>query len=84
MTIIQIVNGFSEIVRSVVLNMLYQFWQQDNHPIELINPEMFQQKLHYIHNNPVEEGFVVNSFDYKYSSARNYAELDAVLEIDKA
>ncbi len=36
----------------------------------------------YIHNNPVEAGFVTNPIDWKYSSARNYAEDDTVLKID--
>ena len=35
-------------------NMIYQFWQQDNHPIELFNNKMMDQKLDYIHNNPIE------------------------------
>ncbi len=63
-------------------NKTYQFWRQDNHPIELYKAETIQQKLDYIHNNPVEEGFVASPEDYLYSSARNYAELDNVLEID--
>src|ERR1039458_8529016 len=36
----------------------YQLWQQHNQPIELSTPEMFNQKLEYIHNNPVKAGFV--------------------------
>lgn len=64
-------------------NKTYQFWRQDNHPIELFKKETIQQKLDYIHNNPVVEGFVKNPEDYLYSSARNYAGLEAVIEIDK-
>ena len=50
-----------------------QFWQQHNKPIELWSNEVIQQKIDYIHNNPVVSGFVVNACDWKYSSARNYA-----------
>ena len=32
--------------------------------------------------NPVEEGLVVNSIDWKYSSARNYYGDNSILEID--
>ena len=39
-------------------NDAFQFWQQDNHPIELASPLMIQQKLDYLHNNPVMAGFV--------------------------
>jgi REP element-mobilizing transposase RayT len=66
---------------SNVKNM--QFWQQHNHPIELWSLNVFQQKLNYIHNNPVKAGFVTNPAAWKYSSARNYADNDqTVLEID--
>ena len=41
----------------------WQLWQQDNHPIELLNLEMFHQKLNYIHYNPVEAGFVEKEED---------------------
>lgn len=60
-----------------------QFWQQNNHPIEIWSLKVFEQKLNYIHNNPVESGFVTNSIDWKYSSARNYGNNDhTILEID--
>ncbi len=34
------------------------------------------------HNNSIESGFVTNQIDWKYSSARNYQEDHAILEID--
>lgn len=34
---------------------------------------MIDQKLDYIHNNPVEQGFVTKPEDYPWSSAENYA-----------
>jgi len=63
-------------------NKTYQVWRQDNHPIELYSASIFEQKLSYIHENPVVEGFVSNPEDFLYSSARNYAKLDNVLEIE--
>ena len=60
-----------------------QFWQQNNQPIEIWSLKVFEQKLNYIHNNPVESGFVTNPVDWKYSSARNYGNNDhTILEID--
>jgi putative transposase len=32
------------------------FWQKTNHPTELSTPEIFDQKVEYIHNNPVGAG----------------------------
>jgi len=60
----------------------YQFWQHHNKPIELWTDKVIQQKIDYIHNNPVESGFVIDPVDRKYSSARNYQENHTVLEID--
>jgi putative transposase len=53
-------------------NSCYQFWQQDNHPIELNSNDMIDQKLEYIHNNPVKAGIVEKAEDYIYSSAIDY------------
>ena len=50
----------------------YQFWLQHNKPIELLTAEMTEQKLNYIHDNPVEAGFVENAWEYLYSSAKDY------------
>nr|WP_294862478.1 transposase [uncultured Fluviicola sp.] len=60
----------------------YQLWQQNNQPIEVFSPWVVEQKVNYIHNNPVKEGLVTNPADWKYSSARNYAGDQTVLEID--
>lgn len=54
-------------------NEVYQFWQQNNNPIELYSPDVVRQKLDYILNNPVVEGFVTESIYYPYSSAFDYA-----------
>lgn len=61
-------------------NTNYQFWQQNNHPIELVG-EMIEQKMDYIHNNPVA-GWVNSSEEFFYSSARNYADLYSSFKIE--
>jgi hypothetical protein len=53
-------------------NEVYQFWQQDNHPIILTSQEMALQKLNYIHENPVRAGIVYEPEHYVYSSAIDY------------
>ena len=35
--------------------------------------QVIQQKINYIHNNPVEEGILFRTEDYKYNSASDYA-----------
>lgn len=51
----------------------YCFWQNEYHPVELSSNEMIDQKVNYIHMNPVEAGWVCRSEDYLYSSAIDYA-----------
>jgi putative transposase len=72
---------FSDAGKSNSNNEYYQFWRQDNHPIELYSNEVIDQKIDYIHNNPVEEGIVDNPEDYIYSSARDYAGTKGILDI---
>ncbi|MCR9250205.1 MAG: transposase [bacterium] len=63
-------------------NKNYQFWQQDNRPIQLSTNEMLDQRLHYIHMNPVKEGIVYEAEHYVYSSARDYCGLKGLLNVD--
>jgi len=60
----------------------YQFWQHHNKPIELWSTPVIKQKLDYIHNNPVKAGFVVNPVDWKWSSAKNFADDNPSFEVD--
>ena len=53
-------------------NKNFQFWQQDSHPFELYGKDMLQQKLLYLHDNPVRAGLVYETWHYKYSSATDY------------
>jgi REP element-mobilizing transposase RayT len=63
-------------------NKKYQFWQQDNRPIELKSPKWINQKLAYIHLNPVRSGIVINPEDYCYSSAGAYLGNECILDIE--
>lgn len=60
-------------------NIQYQFWQQNNHPIELSTNTKIDATLDYIHNNPVKAGIVLSPEHYLYSSAINYAGLPETL-----
>jgi len=58
----------------------YQFWRHDNKPIELWSSKVIDEKINYIHQNPVEEGYVFKAEDYIYSSAIDYAGEKGMLE----
>ena len=59
----------------------FQLWQPESDPIQLINIKMAHQKLDYIHNNPIEAGFVTKPEEWKYSSAIDYFGGKGLLEI---
>jgi REP element-mobilizing transposase RayT len=51
----------------------FQFWRHDNMPIELWSNKVIEEKLNYVHYNPVVEGLVFRPEDYVYSSAIDYS-----------
>ena len=53
-------------------NQNFQFWFQDNNPLEVYSLKFVLQKLHYIHQNPVRAGYVFSAHEYPYSSAAVY------------
>jgi REP element-mobilizing transposase RayT len=61
----------------------YKFWQESNHAVELdpFKPEIIDQKINYIHYNPVEAGIVSNPVDYLFSSARDYADMKGLVKV---
>jgi putative transposase len=50
----------------------YQFWERNSLRVPLWSDRVFNQKLDYIHMNPVRAGLCASPEDYKYSSARYY------------
>jgi len=60
-----------------------KIWQSGSHPETIESGRFFDQKLNYIHENPVRKGFVRNPEDWLYSSARNYFLNDhSIIKID--
>jgi hypothetical protein len=48
----------------------------------ILSEKMFQAKLEYIHNNPVKRGYVDQPDHWRYSSARSYLGLEALLSLN--
>jgi len=64
-----------ELVKKIKVNLKdrkYQVWQRNSLSVELRSEIVYNQKLDYIHNNPVKAGMCILAEDYKYSSARYY------------
>ncbi|MBL0048274.1 MAG: transposase [Bacteroidetes bacterium] len=47
----------------------YHFWQYTNYPVLLDSTAIIEQKINYIHENPVKAGKVTDESYYVYSSA---------------
>jgi hypothetical protein len=58
-----------------------QFWQEGSHPEAISDDAMMWQKLEYMHNNPLERGYVDDPLHWRYSSARNYARQPGLVEV---
>ena len=50
----------------------HQVWQEGMHPQQIGNDEMMEQKLDYIHDNPVLRGLVAGPEHWRYSSAHEW------------
>ncbi|HEY9165412.1 MAG TPA: transposase [Candidatus Kryptonia bacterium] len=62
----------------------FKVWQTGCHPVGLLSHEFFQQKLDYLHLNPVRKGFVDRPEHWLYSSARNYyLDDESIMTIDR-
>ncbi|QMU26652.1 REP-associated tyrosine transposase [Adhaeribacter radiodurans] len=64
---------FQKAAESSRKHQKYQFWQNQYHPVELLDNDKQQRCLDYIHQNPVKAGMVAEAEHYVYSSALDYA-----------
>jgi REP element-mobilizing transposase RayT len=60
----------------------YKFWFDGLHAIGIESPKFFEQKLHYIHQNPVRAMIVEEEHHYLFSSARDYAGIKGLVKIE--
>jgi len=63
----------------------YKFWKDDNHAIYLddLDTQLLEQKLDYIHNNPVNAMIVKEPHEYIFSSAIDYCDGKGLVRIVK-
>jgi putative transposase len=60
----------------------YKFWQDGNDAKEINSADFLDQKMEYIHLNPVRAEIVTQSIDYIYSSARDYTGTKGLVAIE--
>ena len=62
----------------------YRLWQRRFYPFNVFSEKKFQEKLDYMHNNPVTRGLVSSPGDWPWSSWRFYYLQDAsILRMDR-
>lgn len=61
-------------------NKEYRFWQKTSYPVILDEAHIFDQKVEYVHNNPVEAGIVREPENYVFSSANP----DSLIRVDES
>lgn len=61
----------------------YKVWKDDNHAIEIGDYIDIEQKINYIHENPVKAMIVEQAEDYIFSSAGDYADKIGLVKISK-
>ena len=61
----------------------YKIWRDDNHAIALNKNEWIDQRLNYIHQNPVRQMIVERPEHYIYSSALDYSGEKGLVNIMK-
>ena len=59
----------------------FKVWQNGYHAEIIYSNKFIKEKIHYIHQNPVDEKIVTEPENYYFSSARNYADLENNLEV---
>jgi putative transposase len=60
----------------------YKVWQDGNDAKEIHMTEFLEEKMEYIHNNPVIAEIVFNPEEYLYSSAKDYAGEKGLVDIE--
>lgn len=76
-----VLNQFEYIGRPLKKITKYKFWKDDSHAVEL-ETFMIDERLEYIHQNPVIAMIVEEAEHYVFSSARDYAGMKGLVAIE--
>jgi len=61
----------------------YQLWQEGIQPKLIVSDKMMNDRINYIHNNPVKRGYVDVASHWRYSSARDYEDVEGLIEVER-
>ena len=69
-----LLNKFTYEAKRIKRNTKYKVWRDGFHPVILDTYKKWEQRVNYIHHNPVDEQFVYHERDWKNSSYAAYEE----------
>ena len=69
-----LLNKFALDARRIKRNTKYKLWKDGFHPVLLDTHKKWEQRVNYIHYNPVDAQFVYHKRDWKNSSYTAYKE----------
>lgn len=61
----------------------FKFWKNPPEIEKVTGDAMLRKTLDYIHINPVKRGYVDHAEQWRYSSARDYAGMAGLVEVDR-
>ncbi len=61
----------------------YQVWEEGYQPKLIQDDKTMIQKINYIHENPVKRGYVDVAKHWRYSSARDYEDIQGLVGIER-
>ncbi len=56
-------------------------YRRQSYAADLRQLAMFDKTLEYIHQNPIQAGFLTRTEDWKYSSAKDFCLMKGVVEL---
>jgi REP-associated tyrosine transposase len=59
----------------------HKIWEEGYHPKVIEDYAIMQQKIEYIHNNPVRRGYIDDPTHWIYSSAKNYDGQSGLMDV---
>ena len=60
----------------------YQLWEEGYQPKLIQTDNMMISKINYIHQNPIKRGYVDEAKHWRYSSARDYENIQGLIDIE--
>ena len=72
---------FSKSCAHLKRNQKFKVWQNGYHAVWIESAKFVNQKMNYIHNNPVVDKIVEKPCDYIFSSAQNYAGKEGLVKV---